>query len=183
MHSQEKAKGPGYAAIHDRFDDVLYELISDFKNGKPLHWPVLPKYLVHRVWENFSTEGYVADERALQNIYTSMRDNVVRLGIANIVSGHEEVSPESILDDLDTEQHEEFCTWLIESPYGWRISDYGFKPLMDAVALAFEAKTDGARLKYLDRALHVTHCRGDLSLLFIEGGRNSALSLSEVALH
>lgn len=73
-------------------------------------------------------------------------------------------------------QVDEFCAWLVDTPEGWRISDYGIKPLSHALALAFEARTQAAKLKYLDRALNVVHCRGDLSRLFVEGGRQTVLA-------
>ena len=178
MNTREKAVGPGYKVIYARQGDIEYELLRDFQDGKPLNWPVLPAALVHRVWEQFVRDGYVSDDRALQNIYSSIRDNVVRLQVATIVAGHEAMSPDYLLEQLaDESQHEEFISWLVDTPEGMRISDYGLPPLYDAVALAFEAKTDGARLKYLDRALNVMHQRGDLSMLFIEGGRKSTLEL------
>jgi hypothetical protein len=178
----KKAAGPGYQALLWRMEDVLAELVADFKAAKPLHWPVLPRRVVHRVWSGFVRDGYVRDDRALDNIQAAMRDNVVRLQIANIVAGHEALDPGAILEEhLPEEQYEDFCAWLIESEQGWRISDYGLAPLQDALALAHEAKTSAARLKYLDRALHVTHQRGDLSRLFIEGGRSTVADLDEFA--
>ncbi|MBC8741701.1 hypothetical protein F6X40_34635 [Paraburkholderia sp. UCT31] len=176
----EKAKGPGYEDLHYRFDDMLERLVADFKAGKALDWPVLRKRQVKSVWASFARDGYVRDERALDNIFASIRDNVVRLQIANIVSGHEVMSPEDLLAEhmLEDEQ-DRFFSWLVDYEGGWRISDYGIGPLQDAVALAFEARTPAARLKYLDRALHVTHMRGDLSKLFIEGGRSIVASLEQ----
>jgi len=175
----ERAKGPGYETQYLRQDEMVATMVEDYKAGRPVHWPVLSKTLVHRVWADFSRDGYVRDERALDGIFASIRDNVVRLQIANIVGGHEAVGPDVLLSEyLDEEEYEAFCTWLVDYEDGWRISDYGIKPLSDAVALAFEARTAGARLKYLDRALNVTHMRGDLSKLFIEGGRSTVMAVS-----
>lgn len=177
----EKAKGPSYEAIFLRQGDILSEMVNDFTAGRPLNWPVLPQSLVHRVWSDFVREGYVRDERALDNIYACMRDNVLRLQISNTVAGHDVAAPEDLLEDvLSADRHEEFSDWLIESEDGWRISDYGIGPLTDALALAHEARTSSARLKYLDRALHVTHMRGDLSKLFVEGGRGTVMELAEL---
>ena len=46
------------------------------------------------------------------------------------------------------------------------------------MALAFEATTSTARLKYLDRALNVVHARGDLAKFLIEGGRATVMDLA-----
>lgn len=154
--------------------ELLGELTQDFQSGSELNWPLLSKDKVHRVWSDFSQDGYVRDERALEEIYASLRDNAVRLRNATTVAGHENMNPADYLeDDLDPAEHQKFCSWLVEHEGGWRISDYGLAPLYTALALAFEARTPAAKLKFLDRALSVTHMRGDLSRFFIAGGRNS----------
>lgn len=172
--NREKARGPGYEDLFHRIELVLGGLVHDYRAGKPCSWEVVPKQLLGRVWGDFVRDGFVRDDRALDNILATLRDAVVRLQIANIVAGHEEAGPESLLDEhFSADEYEAFCSWLIDSDDGWRISDYGIVPLQDAIALAIEAKTPAARLKYLDRALHVTHQRGDLSKLFVEGGRSA----------
>ena len=174
-----KAKGPGYLDLHHRLDDMVCRLASDFKAGKPLVWPVASKARVHRVWEAFVKDGYVRDEEALDKIFMTMRDSVVRLEIATVVADHSGISPDTILSEhLGEEQYEEFAEWLVDFNGACRLSDYGLAPLQDAMALAFEAKTPAERLKYLDRALNVVHARGDLALLFIEGGRQTVLAVT-----
>ena len=182
MSLKERANGPGYESILYRMDDVRSELILGFKRGEPLHWPLLSSAKVHRVWSEFVDYGLVRSERLLDDILFSMRDNLNRLQIATIVAGHESLDPAQWLeDDFSPEEVDTFCQWLIEGPEGWRISDYGIEPLTDAIALAIEARSSGARVKYLDRALNVVHCRGDLAKLFIEGGRPSVLALPEIS--
>ena len=174
-----KAKGPGYLDLHHRLDDMVGRLASDFKAGKPLVWPVVSKARVHRVWEAFVKDGYVRDEEALEKIFMTMRDSVVRLEIATIVAEHTGISPDTILSEhLDETQYEKFSEWLVDFNGASRLSDYGLGPLQDAIALAFEAKNPAERLKYLDRALNVVHARGDLALLFIEGGRQTVLAIN-----
>ena len=166
--------------VIDGLEPLVEELEAAFLSGKPAPWPLIAPAQIHRVWDAFVRTGYTDDD-ALEAIYSSMRDNLVRLQVSTIVAGHEACSPSAVLHQCE-EQVEEFCTWLIESPDGWRISDYGIQPLQHALALAFEAKTQGAKLKYLDRALNVVHSRGDLSKLFVEGGRQTVLDLPELSL-
>jgi hypothetical protein len=144
---------------------------------------VVPKALLHRVWTDFVEHGTVRNEVLLDKIFDSIRDSAVRLAIATMVAGHTESRPEDILEEfLDPSQFEPFCDWMIEGDGHWRISDYGLKPLSNAVALAFEAKSLEAKLKYLDQAIHVAHMRGDLSRLFIEGGRDTLMAVPELEL-
>lgn len=176
----EKPKGPGYEDLIVRFDDMVERLTADFRAGRPLDWPVVPRSRLHRVWSDFARDGYVRDEEALENIFSCIRDNAVHLRLSTIAGGHESLDPETVFgDDIPPERMAAFCDWLVESGDGWRISDYGLEPIETAVALAFEARTPAARLKYLDRALHVTHQRGDLSKLFVEGGRRTVMALDE----
>lgn len=175
----EKPKGPGYADLMHRIDDMVDRLTADYRAGRPLDWPVVPAKLLHRVWSDFVRDGHVRDEQALDRIFTSMRDNVLRLEIATVVAGHCEQSPGDLLDDrIAPGDMEPFCEWLIAGEDGWRISDYGLAPLQECIALAFEARTPAQRLKYLDRALNVTHQRGDLSKLFVEGGRRTVVEVT-----
>lgn len=176
----DKARGPGFEYVYDRIDDTLYNLAQTFKQGKPLHWPVVTKAQISKVWGSFVECGCVRDEQALQSIQESICDSLVHLHVATIAAGHTQQSVESFLEDhLEPDQWEPFTDWLIEDEAGghWRISDYGIKPLTEAVALAFEAKSLSAKLKFLDRALHVAHMRGDLSRLFVEGGRDTMLDV------
>jgi len=176
--NHEKAKGPGYEDLQYRESEMMDSLVSDYKAGKALHWPLVSKSIAHKVWERFSRTGRVSDDRLLDTIFTTLRDNIVRLSICNIVSGHENISPDHLLEEyFDPNEYEAFVDWLVETGNTWRISDYGIIPLRDAIALAFEAKTSELRLKFLDRVLHITHMRNDLSLLFIEGGRISVTEL------
>ncbi|TAL65829.1 MAG: hypothetical protein EPN79_11805 [Burkholderiaceae bacterium] len=177
--ANDKPRGPGYERIHLIQDDVLERLVSQFMNRSPLAWPVVSARKVHQIWSQFIDTGRVSDEMRLQEVLDTMLQSLAHLRIANIVSGHEQQSPESLLEDrLPADRIEEFCDWLIDEDSGhWRISDYGVGPLTDAIALAFETRTPEERLKYMDRALHVTHMRGDLSSLFIEGGRVAMIEI------
>lgn len=178
--ANKKALGPGYITLYERMDSLLDELIIAFNQGA-LAWPVVPRQSLLKLWRDFSRHGRVRNPRALEQACTLMRDNVARLAIANVVSGHEVMDPGSLLEGrLEETRWEVFTDWLVDDEEGWRISDYGLGPLQDAMALALEAETPEACLKYLDRALHVTHQRGDLSRLLVEGGRSTLNELAEI---
>lgn len=175
---RQKAKGPGYLHLGLLSDEMAYNLTQDFLQGKRLDWPVAPSAKVRKIWSEFVEHGAVKDELGLHQVFESVRDSFLRLEVANIVSGHSGLDPASFFEDmLDPHELEPFCDWLITGDGHWRISDYGTEPLRDAIALAFEAPSNEKKLKYLDRALHVVHMRGDLSRLFIEGGRDAVLNI------
>ena len=179
---EQRAKGPGYEHITQRIGTVFNGLFNDYKSGKDFKWNVLKPDFVHKVWDDFINKGYVSDESKLDTIFNTIRDNVVILVITSSVSSHSKV-PVDMLDDqlanISVEQSEKFFKWLTGENYNKNISDFGTEPLFHAVALAFEAKTYKEKLKHLDRALHITHSRGDLSLFFIQGGRGIDLHLEK----
>lgn len=158
-----------------RAQDLIPELVKTFQAGKPMQWPLVRKEKIHEVWSDFIATGGGKNEAALDAIFDSMSDSLCHLMVANWISGKTERDPLEVLGEhLDPAQHDAFCDWMLPDESGrWRVSDSGVPPLLDAMALAAEARTLGAKLKYLDRALHVTHFHDDLSRLFVEGGRQT----------
>lgn len=144
-----------------------------------MQWPLVTQEALHRVWSGFVATGSVENEAALDAIFDRMRDSLCHLMVANWISGKTERDPVEVLgDDLDPLQHQAFCEWMLSDETGrWRVSDSAVTPLLEAMTLASEARTLGAKLKYLDRVLHVTHFHDDLSRLFVEGGRGTVEAL------
>lgn len=173
--------GKAFEDLYYQCDDIKERLVFEYRAGKRLTWPVAGRQLLHRVWLGFSETGRVQDERALDNILASMRESLAHLTIATIVAEHSELDRADFLSGLidDEDEMEAFCDWLIEDGSGyWRISDYGIKPLTEALAAAIAELRPEKRLKHLDRALNIVHARGDLSRLFVEGGRESVLEVT-----
>jgi hypothetical protein len=58
-------------------------------------------------------------------------------------------------------------------------SDYGIEPLWEIIEEYDESLPPEKVLILVNRALDVAHCRGDLSSIFIQGGRNTLSKISE----
>lgn len=178
MMRKQHQGGRGFEDIFYRTSEVLDRLVEDFRSGQEMKWEVVPRHLLHRVWSGFIDHGRVQDERGLDNVLGIMRDCLCRLQIATIVFEHDAISPVDFMSDhMDSEEEiGRFAEWLAVDQDGhWRISDYGIEGLTTEIARAIDARRPEDRLKFLDRALHVVHCRGDLSRLFVEGGRSTML--------
>jgi hypothetical protein len=59
------------------------------------------------------------------------------------------------------------------------ISDYGIEPIMKIIQEYDENLPPEKVLVLVNRALDVAHCRGDLSSIFIQGGRSSLNRIAE----
>ena len=89
--------------------------------------------------------------------------------------GREELDEKELFDLLDEKG---FFDWA-KIPDGTdAISDYGLRPIMDILNSLPDNPSAGEMLVALNRCLDVMHMRGDLSSIFIEGGRNT---LSEIS--
>lgn len=178
--SDRKKADRGYEDFYGRMPDMVDKMIRDWRASAPA-WPVLSPAKIHRVWDAYAATGSV-DDSALDEIYTSLRDNVLRLQISNILGDHEAIPGRDLTEDsLSEKEHETFSSWVVDDSDGnWRISDYGLPQLIDCVAFAHVARYPSEKLRHLDNLLNIVHCRGDLALLFVEGGRKSVNQLPEI---
>jgi hypothetical protein len=87
-----------------------------------------------------------------------------------------------------SDDYGECADWLEEKGlYDWMQmpdgsdawSDYGIEPLWEIIEEYDESLPPEKVLILVNRALDVAHCRGDLSSIFIQGGRNTLSKISE----
>lgn len=87
-----------------------------------------------------------------------------------------------------SDDYGECADWLEEKGlYDWMQmpdgsdawSDFGIKPLWEIIEEYDESLPPEKVLILVNRALDVAHCRGDLSSIFIQGGRNTLSKISE----
>lgn len=187
---KRKASPEAYGVLCERFVDLQSTVAGEFLSGQypdGQPWKLVPAAKLVRIWNDFSSTGIVRDEKGLDDILDLIIENTARLEINNIVSGHSQLPMETILedyfdgddDDRVPELQESFTDWAVDLPDGgWRISDYAVPKLLDALALAVEAKTAEEKLPYLDIALNVVHCRSDLASWFVEGGSSTLVGIS-----
>jgi hypothetical protein len=178
-----------YEIIYDRFYNIQSEVVQEFLSGNypaGQPWKVVPAAKLERIWKNFTASGFVRNEKGLLDIQDRMIENLCRIEVNNIVSGHTQGKSESVLEDYFDEDDERvgelqeaFCDWLVDLPDGgWRISDYGTPKMFRPLALAVEADTAEERLVYLDMALNIVHQRSDLAAWFVEDGSRTLSGIS-----
>ena len=87
-----------------------------------------------------------------------------------------------------SDDYGECADWLEEKGlYDWMQmpdgsdawSDFGIEPLWEIIEEYDESLPPEKVLVLINRALDVAHCRGDLSSIFIQGGRNTLSKISE----
>ena len=72
-----------------------------------------------------------------------------------------------------------FDEWAVMPDGSTALSDYGLEPLFEICAEYKDNMSPEETLVLINRALDVTHMRGDLSSIFIEGGAKTLSSISE----
>ena len=71
-----------------------------------------------------------------------------------------------------------FYDWLVLPDGTDAVSDYGLKPLYNVLKEYTDSSTPEQTLVIINKALDVTHQRGDLSSIFIQGGRSTLTKIS-----
>lgn len=167
----------------EREQEMLEQVVQEWHcSGSPTaQWQVVPAARLIRIWKDAAELGFVRDESGLARIAELMVENVLRISVNNLVSGHQPATPEDVLDGLvEPADQEAFVDWAINTETGgWRISDYGIEPLFKLAALLTETNDPMQKLAVVDRMLNVVHPRSDLASWFVEGGSRTLLQLSE----
>jgi hypothetical protein len=83
------------------------------------------------------------------------------------------------LDATDFLDYLGFFEWCNFPDGSDAYSDFGLAPLEKIISEYREGMGAAQVLVLINKALDVTHCRGDLSSIFIEGGRNTLDNISE----
>lgn len=178
---------PSHDAMQNMFErqsETLDAMVADFRSGRhdALPWRVVSANRLTRLWTDAATEGFLRNERSLDQIERVIVDNVLKLSVTTEISGHAATYPEEALQDHfdDPDERERFIAWAVEIPEGgFRVSDYGMDRLFELAALATETQEPMERLAVLDMILNVTHPRSDIASWFVEGGSMTLSKLSE----
>jgi hypothetical protein len=172
-------------AFHDAYGNQVIEIADEFKRtgGQGLiTWKRIPAARLKKVWLDFGRNGFIRDERGMEEIAGRMMELIVRLSVTNDLSSHSDRSPEDVLSDYDyqftPEQIEALQETLVDEQGHWLVSDYGLKPLQSVYSQIFKAHTAEEKLYAVDRGLNIVHQRSDLAALFVEGGTKT---LTDVA--
>jgi hypothetical protein len=160
--------------LFERQDEMLGRMVDEWRGSDdPIApWKVVPAGKLLRLWREAATLGFVRDEAAVERIADRLVENVLRIAVNNVISGHCTSSPEDAMDEhLPPEEQEAFVDWAIGTETGgWRISDYGISALFHLAALLSETHDPMEKIVVMDRMLNVSHPRSDLASWLVEGG-------------
>jgi len=179
-----------YYAWADILQMIAFEIISEYEEhiNEPDYvqkWDVVPAARVMKIWNDYATSGVVRDERGMAEIKDRMIENVAKLYVNTVLTGHTPDKPETFAEERTDHKYEDGyfdkLDHFFDDGHGqWRLSDYALEPLMNLAAKLLAAKTAEKQLQIADRMLNVIHQRGDIAALFIEGGKNTLNKLAGV---
>jgi len=157
--------------------DVVKEYNDNLKNeGYRQSWTVVPAQRLKKIWIDYASLGFVRDVKGMNLISGIIIENIFKINVNNILTGHAPVGAleglirDELELDLDHEHFDKAESFFDDDKGAWRISDYAIEKLMNnAYQLRF-AKNAEEQLLITDRILNIVHCRSDLASWFVEGG-------------
>ena len=184
-----------------------YNVIMSFLNKENLWTPLINPIMYKKALNEFTNYGYFINFPT-KYIYQWMgiiMKNTAILRTTSDICGHSRYFPTDDIVDIffegDYEKWEEYkkelgenydcyAAWTILEKYGfdeWNklpdgsdaISDYGIEPLEEIINEYNESSTPEETIVIINKALDITHMRGDLASMFSNGGSKLLSKISE----
>lgn len=194
--------------IYDAYEEVSpYTVLMNFKEspkGSKQDWtPLIKPSQYSRALHDFMTYGDAMrfPENIVDEWIRIIAHNTAQLQANTVLVGHTSSSPMGEFLEAYGEEFEEWCEkngkdstnefdmWefmenlgfydYLQAPDGndaW--SDYGLKPLWKILKEYEPNMSVSEKVILVNRCLDVYHCRGDMSSMFIEGGKNVLSQIS-----
>lgn len=186
---------------HHSVETILSEFYDDKSRGRAKkYWRTIPADQYRVALQKFMKEGenFNFPESTLRDWLYIMIGNTMDLEIMTSLAGHTEHFPSyevedyyketgTDIEDIDFTDYYQASEFLDkEGYYDWAalpdgsdaISDYGIKPLWNVFQSLPAEPSASEMIVAINRALDVTHCRGDLSSMFISGGPQTLTQIS-----
>lgn len=188
-------------------DYSAYEIFNMFEGGENPWKPLINPSMYQKALQEFSQYGQLIrfKKERLQQMMGIIMKNTAILRTTTEICGHSEWFPrDEFVDfyfegnyDAWNEYKEEvgeesdyYAAWEFLEEKGfddWNklpdgsdaLSDFGLRPLEELIAQYDENMTPEQILVLINKCLDIVHCRGDLSSMFIEGGRQVLSQISE----
>ena len=178
--------------------DLFYEFLYDKEHGvKQKKWNLIPL----EQYRNFlirTVRGNMVSNLPYDTVYKWFTQvivkNTVELEQLTAIAGHESWAPIDDFNDVFEEKigHEVsewdemsdyldkigFYDWALLPDGTEAITDYGLYPLYKLIREFRDNMSAEELLVLINRILDVTHCRGDLASLFIQGGSKALTAIS-----
>lgn len=183
FHSAEET---AYELMESSLARVWYDFIANPNSRQ--QWDLIPADRAIKIWHDYGETGIVKDESGINKIADIIVENIYKLYANTIFTGHTELSPQHIIDDiydsentpeLNEELLDKFGDYILDNNGMWRISDYAMSPLLGDAIKILSANTPESKLMACDMALNRIHARSDIAGLFIVGGNSTLNRMSE----
>lgn len=172
-------------AYYEKYDEAICDIWLKAKEANDTDrypWKKLPLTRVKKIWRDYMKFGFVRDEKGIQEISDKVVDIIARLDAATALMGHTPECPKNIIEDKELDYDEatdnRLSTFLTDEDGGYRLSDFGLKPLQELSVKILTTTKPEELLLLIDRVLNVVHQRSDLASWFVEGGRGALEELS-----
>ena len=187
-----------YEEFDELVRDELHKQITDYEKGnKKQKWNLIEPNLLRNLFLRPILRN--VDEKQIDKIVEILKENIVRLYVNTIMSGHSIEKPNDFLennfyykfkqepeqkeDELEftEEEFDEFTDdYYFKKDWGqWAISDYAMEPLLKLMKDLMIEKSYENMLPIISKILNITHMRGDIASLFVKGGSESLDWLEE----
>jgi hypothetical protein len=168
--------------INENYSSILNEYYSrKRKPGSMMSWTVIPFARIKKIWQDYARTGIVNDEKGMNEIANQMITILSRIQAATDLAGHGSGNIEEWAKEMGIRhpnpKNQDFYYNFLETPYGTPVSDYGLEKLWDLARKLSRAKKAEEKILIVDQMLQITHQRGDLAALFVEGGIESLTEL------
>lgn len=169
-------------------DEVAISLLDEYKShindaNYRQHWEVIPAARLKKIWSDYAKLGFVRDERGIDRMASLVVENIHKIEVNNILTGHTSESSldyaEQILGEKLPEDFLERGEAFFDDDRGQlRISDYAADQLSSAALRLQEAKSAEEKLQIIDHILNIVHQRSDIASWFVQGGSATLGQLS-----
>lgn len=176
-----------FEAFQEQSDECTRTFAEAFLEGqKFVRWKPISANKLKRVWRNFGKLNYIIerDVDLVDQFVHQTKYNIVALHVGNILSGHSQMNPEAMLEDvgltLSKKNSSRFYEFLTLEDGSNIISDYGLPYLYPHYQALASKQSPEEQCYTIDKVLNVVHQRGDLALFFVQGGTKTLLEVSEM---
>ena len=177
---------------YDRYrqaeQDELLGFAKWLRSGRPESmrqgWDLVNVFPLRGIWKYYVEVGHVY-ERHYKTLRAALELTVANAALLDFnMECYNMALDSSQYDDFDItreELDEHYVEYATNPETGQaRFTDYGLKPVQEALYSAFEDGTPEGALRGLDRAFNVIHMQSDLSAMFVWGGSGALSELSGI---
>ena len=172
----------------DMQDEAFISTVQEYMDNidKPDYrqsWRLVPAGRLKKIWQDYARFGFVRDEKGIDMIKEIVIENIHKIAVNNILTGHTPANPERYAKDFFDIDFEDGYFDILDSFFddekgNWRLSDYAMDDLNRNGMLLLEAKSPEEKLLIIDRILNIVHQRSDLASWFVEGGTQTLNALA-----